>query len=276
MKTKVNILKGKKIVFIGAGNMAEALIKGILGSKLMNKRQIMATDIKKERLEYIKKETGIITFSNSREAIEKADFIVFSVKPQVLNNVLDEIGNYLLPHQLVISIVAGITTPYIEKKINNKVPLIRVMPNIAVSVREGMSAFCLGTHVQINHEKIVEEIFGSVGKVIKCQEREMDAITALSGSGPAYFFYFLETLIRAGREMKLSAEMAQVLSEQTILGAIKMVKETKMEPAKMREMVTSPGGTTQQALEYLEKKYFAGIFIEAIKRAKKRAEELSV
>ncbi len=276
MKTKVNILKGKKIIFIGAGNMAEALIKGILVSKLMNERQIMATDIKKERLEYIKKETGIITLSNSREAIEKADFIVFSVKPQVLNSVLDEIGNYLLPHQLVISIVAGITTTYIEKKINNKVPLIRVMPNIAVSVREGMSAFCLGKHVQINHEKIVEEIFGSVGKVIKCQEKEMDAITALSGSGPAYFFYFLETLIRAGREMKLSAEMAQVLSEQTILGAINMVKETKMEPAKMREMVTSPGGTTQQALEYLEKKYFAGIFIEAIKRAKKRAEELSV
>ncbi|MCK4533516.1 pyrroline-5-carboxylate reductase [bacterium] len=275
MKTKADILKGKKVVFIGAGNMAEALIKGILGSTLMNKQQIMATDIKKERLQYIKKETGIITLSNSREAIEKADFIVFSVKPQVLDSVLDEIGNYLLPHQLVISILAGITTTYIEKKINNKVPLIRVMPNIAVSVREGMSAFCLGKNVQINHEKIVEEIFGSVGKVIKCQEKEMDAITALSGSGPAYFFYFLETLIRAGREMKLSAEMARVLSEQTILGAINLVKETKMEPAKMREMVTSPGGITQQALEYLEKKYFAGIFIEAIKRAKKRAEELS-
>jgi pyrroline-5-carboxylate reductase len=276
MKTKENILKDKKIVFIGAGNMAEALIKGILKAKLMNKQRIMATDIKKERLKYIKKETGITSLFNSREAIEKADFVVFSVKPQVLDSVLGEIGNYLLPHQLVISIIAGITTTYIEKKINNRVPLIRVMPNIAVLVREGMSAFCLGKYVQINHEKIVEEIFGSVGKVIKCQEKEMDAITALSGSGPAYFFYLLEILIRAGREMKLSAEMARTLSEQTILGAINLVKETKIEPAKMRERVTSPGGTTQQALEYLEKKYFAGILIEAIKKAKKRAEELSI
>ncbi|MCK5533508.1 pyrroline-5-carboxylate reductase [bacterium] len=275
-KAETSIFDNKKIVFIGAGNMAEALIKGILKAKLMNKQQIIATDIKKERLEYIKKETGINTFLNNRDAVEKVDFIVLSIKPQMLEEVLNEIGKQLLPHQLVISIVAGATTVYIEKQINDQVPLIRVMPNIAVLVRQGMSAFCSGKYSRINHEKITEEIFGCVGKVLKCQEKEMDAVTALSGSGPAYLFYLLEILIRAGKEMKLPEEMSQILSEQTILGAINMVNETKISPDQLRERVTSPGGTTQQALDYLEEKYFAGILVEAIKKAKKRAEELSI
>lgn len=268
-------LNDKKIVFIGAGNMAEAMIKGILEARLINKKHIIATDIKKERLEYIYKQTGIVTFLDNQKAQRSADIIVLSVKPQVVKQVLSEIGENLLPRQLIISIAAGVTTSYIEKYINKNIPLIRAMPNISVLIRQGVSAICRGKYARLSHEQMAERILGSVGKVIKCQEEVMDAVTALSGSGPAYLFYILEILIEAGKEMGLSEEVSQTLSKQTVLGAIELVNKRKIKPAELRKRVTSPGGTTEQALEYLKEKHFAGILIGAIKRAKKRAEELS-
>ncbi len=275
MRKKIKSLNDKKIVFIGAGNMAEAMIKGIIKAGLINKGNIVATDIKKERLKYIRKTTGVVTFLNNQKVVKLADIVFLSVKPRAIEQVLNEIGGRLLPDQLIISIAAGVTTSYIEKRVNKNVPLIRAMPNIPVLIGQGMSAICRGKYAHLSHERIAERILGSVGKVIKCQEEEMDAITALSGSGPAYLFYILEVLIEAGKKMNLSCEVSRILSEQTILGAIELINKTGIEPVKLRKKVTSPGGTTEQALKYLEEKDFGRIFIEAIKRARKKAEELS-
>lgn len=274
-ENKKNLWREKKVAFIGCGNMGSALISGTLGSGLISKDKVLVTDIRPKQLEYIKEKEGVSTTENNREAVEKSDIIVLAVKPQVMEKVLSEIRDVVTEDKLIISIAAGITTGFIEKVLGRQVPVVRVMPNTPALVKTGASGLSPGKYAGEEEEAIAEQMMLRVGIVVKVQEEMLDAVTALSGSGPAYIFYIIESLIEAGVEMGLQEDDARKLVEQTVLGAVKMVMETGESPQVLRAKVTSPGGTTEAALKYLEEKGFQKILIAAVKEAAVRSKELS-
>lgn len=265
----------QKIVFLGAGNMAEALISGIVKGRLAGKEKIIATDIRKERIIYLKKKLGIGVTTNNQEAVKRGEIIILAVKPQQIKELLGEIGNLVTKKQLVISIAAGIPTRYIEKFFKQKVQVVRVMPNTPALVREGTSVITSGKYAQKKHLQIVKKIFSAVGYVAELPEKLLNAVTALSGSGPAYVFYLAEILSEAAKKMNLPENIAQKLVNQTILGAGKMLKITGESGQMLRQKVTSPGGTTEAAIKYLQSKKFKEIFAQAVLKARKRAQELT-
>ena len=274
-KEKKNLWKEKRVVFIGCGNMGSALISGILGSGLISKDKVLATDIRPKRLEYIREKEGVSTTEDNREAVEKSDIIVLAVKPQVIGRVLSEIKDVVTENKIIISIAAGITTGFIEKVLEKEVPVVRVMPNTPALVRTSASGLSSGKYAGEQEEIIAEQMMSRVGIVVKVPEQMLDAVTALSGSGPAYIFYVIESLIEAGTEMGLSEDDVRKLVEQTVLGAVRMVMDTGESPQVLRARVTSPGGTTETALKYLEEKGFQKILITAVKEAAIRSKELS-
>lgn len=272
---KRNLWKEKRVAFIGCGNMGSALISGILGSGLISKDKVLVTDIRPKRLEYIRKKEGVSTTENNREAVDKCDIIVLAVKPQVMERVLSEIKDVVTGDKLIISIAAGITTGFMERVLEKEVPVVRVMPNTPALVKTGASGLSPGKYAGEEEETIAEQMMRRVGIVVKVPEEMLDAVTALSGSGPAYIFYIIESLIEAGMEMGLSEDGARKLVNQTVLGAVNMVMETGESPQVLRHKVTSPGGTTEAALKYLEEKGFQKILIGAVKEAAIRSKELS-
>ncbi len=267
------MLKNKKIGFIGIGNMGQAIINGLLASNLIDKNDIIAYDCDSKKRDIVEKK-GIKIAGSSNDLISKADIIILAVKPQIIGNVLNEIKMEMKKSQTIISIAAGITIKYIENLLGDKIPVMRVMPNTPALVKEGMTAICRGKFATGKDEKIAEKIFSSVGKTIKIRESLMDAVTGLSGSGPAYIFFIIEALIEAGKQVGLSKSDAEILTKQTLLGAAKMVIETGEDAAVLRRKVTSPGGTTEAALNYLNKEKFTQILIEAVKVATKKSKEL--
>jgi len=272
---KRDLLREKRVAFIGCGNMGSALISGILRSWLISRDKVLVTDIRPERLEYMREKEGVSTTENNREAVEKSDVIVLAVKPQVIGKVLSEIRDVVTEDKVIISIAAGITTGFVEEALGREVPVVRVMPNAPALVKSGASGISLGRYASEEEEAIAEEMFRGVGIVVKVPEQMLDAVTALSGSGPAYIFYIIESLIKAGMDMGLSEDDATKLVSQTALGAARMFLETGESPQVLRAKVTSPGGTTEAALKHLEKKGFQKILIAAVKEAAKRAKELS-
>lgn len=265
----------EKIVFLGAGNMAEALISGIVKSGLADKGKIIATDIRSERLNYIKKKFGIKISSENKKAVTESKTIVLAVKPQQIKGLLGEIGERVRKEQLVISIAAGIPTKYIERFFGKKIPVVRVMPNTPALVSEGASVLTPGKYANKKHLEIAKKIFSAVGYVTQLPEELMNAVTALSGSGPAYVFFLAEILVESAKKMHLPEKIAQELVNQTILGAGKMLKTTGESAQNLRQKVTSPGGTTEAAIKYLESKKFKEAFIQALLKARKRAQELT-
>jgi pyrroline-5-carboxylate reductase len=272
---KKDLWREKRVAFIGCGNMGSALISGILGSGLISKDKVLVTDIRPKRLEYIREKEGVSTTENNREAVEKCDIIVLAVKPQVMERVLSEIKDVVTGDKLIVSIAAGITTGFIEKALEKEVPVVRVMPNTPALVKTGASGLSSGKYAGEQEETIAEQMMSRVGIVVKVPEEMLDAVTALSGSGPAYIFYVIESLIEAGMEMGLSEDDVRKLVNQTVLGAVNMVMETGESPQVLRHKVTSPGGTTEAALKYLEEKGFQKILIAAVKEATIRSKELS-
>jgi pyrroline-5-carboxylate reductase len=272
---KRDLLREKRVAFIGCGNMGSVLISGTLSSGLISKDKVLVTDIRPERLEYIREREGISITEKNREAVEKSDVIVLAVKPQVIGKVLSEIRDVVTGDKVIISIAAGITTGFIEEALGKEVPVVRVMPNTPCLVKTGASGISPGKYAGEQEETIAEEMFRGVGIVVKVPEQMLDAVTALSGSGPAYIFYIIESLIEAGMEMGLSEDDARKLVSQTVLGAARMFVETGESPQVLRAKVTSPGGTTETALKYLEEKGFQKILIAAVKEAAKRSKELS-
>lgn len=272
---KRDLWREKRVAFIGCGNMGSALISGTLGSGLISKDKVLVTDIRPKRLEYIREKEGVSTTEDNREAVEKSDIIVLAVKPQVVGRVLSEIKDVMTGDKVIISIAAGITTGFIEKALEREVPVVRVMPNTPALVKTGASGISPGKYAGEQEEAIAEQMMRRVGIVVKVPEEMLDAVTALSGSGPAYIFYIIESLIEAGMEMGLSEDDVKKLVGQTILGAVKMVMETGESPQVLRAKVTSPGGTTEAALKYLEEKGFQKILIAAVKEAAIRSKELS-
>ena len=268
-------LKNKTIAFIGAGNMGEALIRGLLAAKTMTTNQIIAADVATARLEIFAKTFGIRTMTDNAAAVQAADIVLLAVKPQQMNAVLASFNPPMSQAKLVISIAAGVSTSQIEKGLGGRTRVVRVMPNTPALVGAGAAALCKGAHATDDDLATAEAILGAVGITVRSEERFLDAVTALSGSGPAYIFLVTEAMIQAGVDAGLSEEVAKQLTIQTVYGAAKLMKETGESPESLRKKVTSPGGTTEVALKVLTERQLVETFAEAIQAAVRRGRELS-
>lgn len=263
----------KNITFIGAGNMAEALISGFLKSGLVSRSRITAADVRSARLAYLKKKHGIRVEKSNRDAVKNADIVFLAVKPQQMDDVLCDISLFVKKTQLVVSLAAGITTKFIERYI--KAPVIRSMPNTPALVGEGAIAVSKGSLATAKDLSTAKELFSAVGMVVALSEEHLNAVTALSGSGPAYVFYLAEAFEKAGEHLGLSKEISASLAKQTIFGAGKLLKQSKLNSSALRTMVTSPGGTTEAAIKHFEKHEFLNIVRGALRKARQRASELN-
>ena len=270
-------MNNKRIAIIGGGNMGIALAKGILQTNWAKPEHIMVAEPLKSRLEHIKTAVpGVKTSHSNLEAAEYADIVILSVKPQIMLKVVEEIKPGLKDSKLVLSVAAGVTTTSIEKKLGGKVPVVRAMPNIAAVVREAATAICPGRYATEEHMASATHIFESVGTVVEVEESLMDAVTGLSGTGPMYVFQILEGLSDAGVKVGLSRDIASALAVQTLIGSSKLIQETKEHPAKLKDLVTSPGGTAISALHSLERNGLKAMLIDAVEVASQRSSELGL
>jgi pyrroline-5-carboxylate reductase len=265
----------RKLAVLGAGKAGEALIAGLLSSGWRNADELVATTRHQERLDGLVERYGIgVTLSNT-DAVRDAAIVVVAVKPQDIEELLAEIGGALTAEQTVISIAAAIPTSLIERHLSERVPVVRAMPNTPVTVQEGMAGIAAGTYAEEAHLARAEEVLRSVGRSVRVDEGYMDAITAVSGSGPAYFALLAESMIEAGILLGLSREISTDLVVQTMLGTAKLLRDEKMHPVELREMVTSPGGTTIAAIRELEQAGVRAAFLNAIQAAMQRSQELA-
>ncbi|MFQ5508498.1 MAG: pyrroline-5-carboxylate reductase [Leptospirillia bacterium] len=263
------------LAFIGGGNMAEALIKGVLTGGLgIEAAHVHVADPQEARRAYLAATYGATVFPDNRKAIKKASLIILAVKPQVIDEVLKEIQDEVGDGQVVVSIAAGVTIARIHSHLYADSKVVRAMPNTPCLVAEGASAITPGPGVTAKELGRVSEVLGAVGSVCVVAEEQMDAVTALSGSGPAYVFSFIESLADGGVKMGLPRDVAITLAAQTVLGAARMVLSTGTHPASLKDMVTSPGGTTSAGLHVLEKAAMRGAVIGAVEAATERAREL--
>ncbi|MCA1927191.1 MAG: pyrroline-5-carboxylate reductase [Calditerrivibrio sp.] len=269
------MLKNKKIGFIGSGNMATALIKGILKSELVPAEEIYTSDVDMEKLENLSNEFGInIIFKNNKKLVDDTDVIILAVKPQIMGKVLKEISEKVTEDKLLISIAAGISSEFVANALGKKVRFIRTMPNTPALVLEGATGIAPGEDATDDDVKIAQEIFSAVGISVIVDEYQMDAVTGLSGSGPAYIFMIIEALSDAGVKVGLSRDIAMKLAAQTVMGAAKLQIETKMHPGTLKDMVTSPGGTAIAGIHTLEQGGLRTTLINAVETATKRSVEL--
>jgi len=254
--------------------MTEAVMRGLVSKKAVPKKNITISDKDPARAKLISKKYGVAMAESNPKAVGSADVVILAVKPQVMRIVLSELSDKIKPGQLVISIAAGITLASIEKYLP-KVHVVRVMPNNPCLIGEGISAICGGSLVNESDIRTAEKIFSIVGDTVRVVERYMNAVTALSGSGPAFVYEALEAMIEGGLEAGLPKEMAKKLAEGTMLGSIKTVVKTKKSPEELVSMVASPGGTTVAGLRMLEEGNFKAAMRKAIVRASARAKEMS-
>ena len=265
-----------KIGFIGAGNMAEALIRGLIKSGLYSRKDIIISDISKQRESLISKNYAVTKCKNNSELAKKSDIIVLSVKPNNIGPVIKEISPVLSANNILISIAAGIPTSSIKKTLQINAKVVRVMPNTPALVLEGASAIYFPDKMTASNKKRVTKIFDSIGKTYEVdRESLMDGITALSGSGPAFVSLFIEAMADAGVKTGLSRQLALSLASQTVLGTAKLIIEENIHPAVLKDKVSSPAGTTIEGLNQLELNGFRGTVISAVEAAAERSRELS-
>jgi pyrroline-5-carboxylate reductase len=269
---------GYELGIIGAGNMAEAIVRGVQRTGLLQPEQIIAADVSAARRDLFKYQLGVRAVEDNREAARQSNSLLLSVKPQQAAAALANIGEVLRPDALVISIMAGISSAFIEKHLGGGRPwrVIRTMPNTPMLVGEGMVGIAAGAHATPRDIAEARKLFESAAAVIEVAESQLDAVTAMSGSGPAYFFYFVEHMIRAGESLGLTDEQAKQLAVKTAVGAAKMLADSPDSPQELRRKVTSPGGTTQAAITHLESTGAGEIFAQAIAAAASRSKELGV
>lgn len=263
-----------KIAFLGAGNMAEALVAGILKSKLADPDSLLATDISQARLTVLKDRYDLHFCQKNSDAVSWADVIILCVKPQVINEVLTDIQSDLTEKHIVISVAAGVPLANIQAKIGQRISLVRAMPNTPAVIQEGVTALSGCSGLSSECLEMAKKIFESVGRVVVVDESLMDAVTGLSGSGPAYIYLAIEALIDGGVRVGLPRNVAHTLAVQTVLGAAKMVSETGEHPAVLKDRVTSPAGTTIAGLQRLEEGGLRATLIEAVEAAAHRSREL--
>ena len=270
------MLESKRIAIVGAGNIGAALIGGILKGGVACREHLIATVRTRERAEELAAKYAItVTAGGNREAAQASDLIVLAVKPGTLPRVLEEIRDVLRDDQILISLAAAVPIALIEKLIGKEMPIFRAMPNIPVVVEEGATAIASNSAGTAAQRQMVESIFRAVGVVAFVEEDMMHAVTALSGSGPAYVYMVIEALIAGGLKMGLSREVSTRLAEQTVLGAAKLVRETMLHPAILRDQVITPGGVTISAIHELEKHGLRSMLISAIETATHHSQNLT-
>jgi pyrroline-5-carboxylate reductase len=264
----------RRIAILGGGKIGESLLAGLLSSGWRKPDEIVVTGRRQERLdELIERYRVEATLSNA-DAVAAAGFVVIAVKPQDFDGLLAEIGRLLSAEQTVLSVAAAVTTEQIERHLSDGVPVLRAMPNAPATVHEGIAGLCAGAHASEEHLAAAQEVLEHVGRVVQVPEAYMDAVTAVSGSGPAYFALLAEAMIEAGILLGLSREISTDLVVQTMLGTAKLLRDEKMHPVELREMVTSPGGTTIRAIRELERAGVRAAFLNAIQAAMERSREL--
>jgi pyrroline-5-carboxylate reductase len=262
------------IGFLGTGNMAEALIKGLINAAVVEPKQIHGSDPRRQRCDELASKFGIHTTTHNVDVVRHAEIVVLSVKPQILPQVLDEVAPHLKPHALVISIAAGTPVAAIERRLPPGMRVVRTMPNTPALVGAGATAIAGGGHATEADLEVARHIFDAVGKTVTLDEDQLDAVTGLSGSGPAYVFLIIEALSDAGVKVGLSRYNAQALAAQTILGAAKLLIDTNEHPGRLKDMVTSPGGTAIAGLHTLEAGGLRTTLINAVEAATRRSREL--
>ena len=260
--------------FLGGGNMGEALIKGLLNTSIVPPHKILVFDVSNERLNYLKKMYQITPCATLEEMVSPCGTIIIAVKPQTMEPVLKQLGTCKNMRALVISIAAGFSLERLAGSLPEKTPVIRVMPNTPALVQEGTSALARGENVSEQQMDFALKIFNSVGKAIIVEEKWMDAVTGLSGSGPAYVLMLMESLMDAGVLEGLPRQVSRELVLQTFLGTAHMVLETGKHPAELKDLITSPGGTTIEGLKVLEERGTRGALMQAVRAATLRSREL--
>jgi pyrroline-5-carboxylate reductase len=268
------MLRDKNIAIVGAGNMAEALMRGLLQSSgVVVPERVFVSDVSRERLNTLYETYGVHTSMNNKEIVKSADIVILAVKPQIIQIVLQEISEYVDEKKLVISIAAGIKIELIQEMLR-PTRVVRVMPNIAALVHAAITALSPGKYATEKDVQIAREIFNAVGETAVVEEKLMDAVTGLSGSAPAYVFHMINALADAGVKVGFSREVALKLATQSFYGAAKMVIETQEHPMKLRDMVTSPGGTAITGVYVLERDGVTPAIVNAVEAATRRSQEL--
>jgi pyrroline-5-carboxylate reductase len=265
----------RRVAILGAGTIGESLLHGLLSGGWRDPGEIVATVHAEERVRELEERHGVhVTLSNA-EAVAGAALVVIAVKPQDFDALLGEVGGVLSPEQTVLSVAAAIPTAAIERRIAPGVPVVRAMPNRPATVHEGIAGLCAGAHAREEHLRLAEEALTHLGAVVQVPERYMDAVTAVSGSGPAYFALLAEAMIEAGILLGLSREVSTQLVVQTMLGTARLLRDEGIHPVELREQVTSPGGTTIRAIRELERAGVRAAFLNAIQAAMERSQELA-
>lgn len=266
----------RRVAFLGGGRMGEALASGIIRSGARDVEELMITARRESRAAELAERLGVATTLANADAVAWAGTLVLTVKPQDMEALLGQIGDAVTFEHLVISFAAGIRTSLIERYLPEGTPVVRVMSNVPVLVDEAMSVISPGRNAEDRHLAVAEELLSSVGRVIRLAEKHQDAVTATSGSGPAYFFLLAEAMIEACILLGLSRDVATELIIQTMLGSARMLRDTGRHPVELREMVTSPGGTTIEAIRRLEEAGVRAAFLNAIDAACRRSAELAL
>jgi pyrroline-5-carboxylate reductase len=261
-----------RIAILGTGKIGESLLAGLRSSDWAD---IIASSRREERAAELHERHGVETTTSNLEAIRGADVVVLAVKPQDIEVLLGEVGRLLTAEQTVLSIAAAIPTARIERHLSDDVPVVRAMPNAPATVHEGVAGMCAGKHAGPEHLERAGTVLRAVGAVVVVPEAQMDAITAVSGSGPAYYALLAEAMIDAGLLLGLSREISTKLVVQTMLGTAKLLRDEHIHPVELREMVTSPGGTTTRAIRELEQAGVRAAFMNAISAANERSKELA-
>jgi len=263
-----------RLGFIGTGNVSSAILGGIVAAGLVRPEKIHCYDKDPERLWMAHSIAPFNTCRSNIEVLEKAEAVFLAVKPQNVPEVLEEVKGVVTHKHLIITVCAGIKTSYIERELGNQVRVVRVMPNTPMLLKCGASALAKGTNATEEDLALALTFFNVVGVAVEAEEKDLDAVTGLSGSGPAYIFYMTECLINAGVQVGLSPEISEILTKHMVLGASRMIVERKESLKSLREMVTTPGGTTAAGFEILKAANFEKIIKDTVKNATKRSREL--
>jgi pyrroline-5-carboxylate reductase len=265
----------RRVAILGVGTIGESLLRGLLSGGWREPGEIVATVRSEERAAELAERYGVRATDSNAEAVTGAKLVVIAVKPQDFDVLLGEIGGLLSPEQTVLSVAAAIPTAAIEERLAPGVPVVRAMPNRPATVHEGIAGVCAGAHAGDEHLTLAEEALSHLGAVVRVPERYMDAVTAVSGSGPAYFALLAEAMIEAGILLGLSREISTQLVVQTMLGTARLLRDEHIHPVELREQVTSPGGTTIRAIRELERAGVRAAFLNAIQAAMERSRELA-
>jgi len=264
----------RTIGFLGAGNMAGALIKGLLHAAVFTPSAIVASDVKADRLVHLKTEHGIRTTADNHELARTVDVLVIAVKPQVVDRVLDIVHADVRPETLIVSVAAGVPLESLESRLPENARVVRAMPNTPATALAGATAIAAGTHATEADMEVARSLFEAVGRVVTLEETLLDAVTGLSGSGPAYVMLIIEALADGGVKMGLHRDTSLLLAAQTVYGSAKLLLDTGEHPGRLKDMVTSPGGTAIAGLHTLESGALRKTLIDAVEAASRRSAEL--